>query len=86
MCSGSCTAEGCRQRELGVKETVRFLEFLGYTNVVMKTDQEVALKSLMAKVRSHRGDQTQTMHEVGPVGTQEQMGSLREASKVFKVR
>ena len=51
-----------------LKETLRFLEFLGYANLVMKSDQEAALKAIMAKVRSHRGDQTQTMHEMSPVG------------------
>ena len=60
--------KGVDSEDWSVKETLRFLQFLGYTNLVMKTDQEAALKSLMSKVRSHRGDQTQTMHEMCPVG------------------
>ena len=36
-----------------LKETLRFLEFLGYTNIVSKSDQEKALEALFTKVRTH---------------------------------
>ena len=47
---------------------MRVLKFLGYTSVLLKTDQEVALKAVMDNMRTHRGDQTQTMSEFSPVG------------------
>ena len=71
--------KGVDNEEWSVKETLRFLEFLGYTSLVMKTDQEAALKSLMSKVRAHRGDQTQTMHEMSPVGDSKANGFVERS-------
>ena len=65
---------------------MRFPEFLGYTNLVMKSDQKAALKTLMAKVRSHRGDQTQTMHEMSPVGDSKANGFVERVSRTFKAK
>ena len=61
-----CTAipvprKGADNEEWNLKESLRFLEFLGYSNIVLKSDQERALSSLIRKIRTHRGDQTQTM-------------------------
>ena len=62
-----------------LKETLRFLEFLGYTNIVLKSDQEKALEALFNKVRTHRGDQTQTMREVSPVGDSKSNGFIERS-------
>ena len=51
-----------------LKETSRFLDFLGYSNIILKSDQERALGSLIRKIRLPRDDQTQTMQENSPVG------------------
>ena len=87
--SGVCAAipvprKGVDSDDWSVKETVRFLEFLGYTNLVMKSDQEAALKALMAKVRSHRGDQTQTMHEMSPVGDSKANGFVERSIQTIQ--
>ena len=60
--------KGLDADDCSLKESLRCLEFLGYTSVVMKSDQEKTLKALFNKVKTHRGDQTQTMREVSPVG------------------
>ena len=62
-----------------LKETLRFMEFLGYTNVIMKSDQEKSLEALFNKIRSHRGDQTQTMREVSPVGDSKANGCIQKS-------
>ena len=60
--------KGLDQEDWNLKESLRFLEFLGYSNIVLKSDQERALGALIRKIRTHRGDQTQTMQEHSPVG------------------
>ena len=50
-----------------LKESLRFLEFLGYTNIVLESDQEKDLDAQFVKASTHRGDQTPTMKEVSPV-------------------
>ena len=59
-----------------LKESLRFVEFLCYTNIVLKSDQENALDALLVKVRTHRGGQTETMKEVNPVGDSKSNGFM----------
>ena len=59
--------KGLDPDDWSLKESLRFHEMLGYTNIVLKSDQEKALDALFVKVRTIRGDQTQTMKEVSPV-------------------
>lgn len=69
MCSAiPVPRKGLDPAEWSVREGLRFLNFLGHMSVLLKTDQEVALKAVMDKMRTHRGDQTQTMFEFSPVG------------------
>ena len=68
--------KGADNEDWNLKEALRFLEFLGYTNVVMKSNQEGALAALLSKIRSHRGDQTQTMQELSPVGDSKSNGCI----------
>ena len=60
--------KGVDQEDWNLKESLRFLEFLGYSNIVLKSDQERAMGALIRKIRAHRGDLTQTMQEHSPVG------------------
>ena len=68
--------KGLDPTEWSVRESLRFLKFLGYTSVVLKTDQESALRVVMDKLRTHRGDQTQTMSELSPVGDSKSNGLI----------
>ena len=57
-----CTAiqvpqKGIDQDEWAVREGLRFLELLGYTSVVLKSDQESALGVVLRRLRTHREDQ-----------------------------
>ena len=71
--------KGLDNDDWSLNECLRFLEFLGYTNVVLKSDQEKALSALMRKIRTHRGDQTQTMQENSPVGDSKSNGLVERA-------
>ena len=66
--------KGLDNDDWSLNECLKFLEFLGYTNVVLKSDQEKALSALMRKIRTHRSDQTQTMQENSPVGDSKSNG------------
>ena len=57
---------------------MRFLKLLGYTSVVLKSDQESALGVVLRRLRTHRGDQTQTMTEHSPVGESKSNGFIGE--------
>ena len=82
MCSAiPVPQKGLDPTEWSVREGLRFLKLLGYTSVVLKTDQEAALRVVMDKMRTHRGDQTQTMSELSPVGD---MDSLKGPFKLWK--
>ena len=56
----------------------------GYTSVVLKTDQETALRVVMDKIRTHRGDQTQTMSELSPVCDSKSNGLIERAIQTVK--
>ena len=60
--------KGADIEDWNLKESLRFLEFLGYSILNLKSDQERALAALIKKIRTRRGDQTQTMQEDSPVG------------------
>ena len=44
--------------ERSLREGLRFLDFLGYTSVVAKSYQDVALGARIGKMKAHRGEQT----------------------------
>ena len=78
--------KGADIEDWNLKESLRFLEFLGHSNLILKSDQERALSSLIKKIRTHRGDQTQTMQENSPVGDSRSMGWWNELFKQFKAK
>ena len=62
--SKACTAIPVPQRgvdpdEYAVREPLRYLDFLGYQSLVVKTDQERALNAVINRVRQYRGADTQ---------------------------
>ena len=86
-----CTAipvpqKGIDQDEWAVREGLRFLELLGYTSVVLKSDQESALGVVLRRLRTHRRDQTQTMTEHSQWASQSPMGSSKEPFRASKGR
>ena len=76
--------KGVDSEDWSLKECLRFLEFLGYTSVVIKADQERALAALLRKVRTHRGDQTQTMQEHSPVGDSKSNGLVERSVQTIQ--
>ena len=75
-----CTAipvpqKGIDVEEWSVRESLRFLDFLGYQKIVVKSDQEEALNAVIRKVRQYRGSDTQTMQEHSPVGSSQSNGA-----------
>ena len=77
--SKSCAAipqKGLDHEEHSVREALRYLDFLGYESVMVKTDQEKALKAVVRRVRQYRGADTQTMMENSPVGSSQSNGMI----------
>ena len=62
--------------EWAVRETLKFLDFLGYQKLVIKSDQEKALGAVMQRVRMYRGANTQNMIENNPVGSSQSNGMV----------
>ena len=59
--SKSCAAipvpqKGLDHEEDSVREALRYLYFLGYQSVMVKTDHERALNAVVKRVRPYRGD------------------------------
>lgn len=59
-----------------LREGLRFVDLLRYASVVIKSDQEVSLGSLLRRMNTHRGEQTQTMIEHGLVGDSKNNGFI----------
>ena len=79
--SKSCAAipvpqKGIDHEEYSVREALRYLDFLGYQSVMVKTDQEKALNAVVRRVRQYRGADTQTMTENSPVGSSQSNGMI----------
>ena len=67
--------KGVDLEEWSVRESLKFLELLGYQKVIIKTDQEEALNAVIRKLRLYRGSDTQTMQEHNPVGSSQSNGA-----------
>ena len=75
----SVPSKGVDENEYAVRRVLRFLDFLGYEKVILKSDQESAMKAVLSSVRAHRGidtvwENTQTMMEHSPVGDSQSNG------------
>ena len=75
-CAIPVPQKGIDMMEWSLREGLRFLDFLGYASVVIKSDQEVSLGSLLGRMKTHRGEQTQTMIEHSPVGDSKSNGFI----------
>ena len=67
--------------EWAARKELGFLELLGYTSVVLKSDQESALGVVLKRLRTHRGDQAQTMTEHSPVGESKSNGIIERTTQ-----
>ena len=76
-CAIPIPQKGIDTSEWSLREGLRFL---GYTTVVLKSDQEAALGSLIGRMKTHRGEQTQTMVEHSPVGDSKSNGFIERTS------
>ena len=83
-CAIPVPQKGLNPAEWSVREGLTFLKFLGYTSVVLKSDQEAALRVVMDKMRTHRGDQTQTMSELSPVGDSKSNGLVERTIQTIE--
>ena len=72
-------SKGVGEDEYATRRVLRFLEFLGYEKVILKSDQEAALGTVLRSARVHRGDNTQTMLEKSPVGDSRANGFVERA-------
>ena len=54
-CAISVPCKGVDQNEYAVKRVLKFLDFLGYEKVLLKSDQESSMKAVLSSVRAHRG-------------------------------
>ena len=75
-CEMPIPQKGIDVMEWSLREGLRFLDFLGHTSVVINSDQGAALKSPIGRMKTHRGEQTQTMIEHSPVGDSKSNGCI----------
>ena len=47
----TCPTEGIDLEDWSVRESLKFLELLGYQKVIIKTDQEEALNAVIRKLK-----------------------------------
>ena len=76
LCYTRTSEKGIDVEEWSLREGLRFLDFPGYTSLLLKSDQEVSLGALLSKMKTHRGEQTQTMTEHSPVGDSQSNGFI----------
>ena len=68
--------KGVDEGEYATRRVLRFLDFLGYDKVILKSDQEYALGKVLRSAKIHRGEGTQTMLENSPVGDSRSNGFI----------
>ena len=59
--------KGLGMYDRAITQTLSFLDFLGYKQIIIRSDQEAALSSVIDKVRLFRGSDTQNLIEHSPV-------------------
>ena len=77
--SFSVPQKGVDPDEYATRRTLKFLEFLGWESVILKTDQESALAAVISSVKSHRGANTQTMSQMSPAYDSKSNGFIERA-------
>ena len=71
--------KGVDEGEYATRRVLRFLDVLGYENLILKSDQEFALGKVLRSAKVHRGANTQTMLENSPVGDSRSNGFIESA-------
>ena len=67
--------KGIDPDEFAVRESLKYVDFLGYQPLVVNTDQERALNAVINRVRQYRCADTQTMTEHSPAGSSQSNGT-----------
>ena len=73
--------KGLDAEEYATRHLLRVLDFMGYAEVIIRSDQEVALDKVIESVKQHRGPGTQTMTEKSPVGDSKSNGLVERANR-----
>ena len=89
LCAISVPCKGVDENEYALKRVLRFLDFLGYENIILESDRESTMKSVFSSVRAHRGvdagwENTQTMIEHSPVGESQSDGLVERTIQSVK--
>ena len=64
-----------------MRQLLRVLDYLGYSEIILKCDQESALKKVIDRAKTHRGPGTQTMTENSAVGDSKGNGLVEKANR-----
>ena len=73
--------KGVDPQEWSVRQCLKFLDFLGYKKLMLHTDQEAALKAILAKLQLYRGEDVQLMAEHTPVGESKSNGFIARTNQ-----
>ena len=76
--------KGVDHDQYAVKRGLRFLDFLGYKSVLLKSDQETSLSKIFANIKAYRGSDTQTMTETSPAYDSKSNGFVERAIQVVE--
>ena len=80
--------KGVDDQEYSVRRLIECLDFMGYTNFLVKIDQESSLAKVVEKVKAHLGSQVsiieQLMVENSPVGDSQSNGSIERGIQTYE--
>ena len=76
--------KGLDPDEYVTRRGLKFLDFLGYQSVLLKSDQEPALGKALRSIRAHRGSDTQNMLEKSPAYVSKSNGFIERAIQVVE--
>ena len=76
--------KGVDSDECSTRRWLRFLELLGYRDLVLKSDQEAALGKVLRHAKAHRGEGTQTMTEESPVKDSQSNGFIERSNQTIE--
>ena len=70
--------------EYSTRRVLRFLECLGYRDLVLKSHQEAALGKVLRRAKADRGESTQTMTEESPVKDSQSNGFIERSIQTIE--
>lgn len=74
-----CPQKGVDRDEYVVRRGLQFLDCSGCSKLILKSDQEPALKKVLNAMKAHRGEDTQTMMEQSPAYVSKANGFVESA-------